>query len=97
MSTRCSTALGPARSPSLVTWPTRRSGAPLDLAMRVRRSTHVRTWARLPAGWPKLGVGDGLERVDHHEGRVMARHGGLDRLDVGSLERQEVRRHQADP
>ena len=43
----------------------------------------------------QLGFGDGLERVDHHERRVMARHGGLDRLDVGSLERQEVPRHQA--
>ena len=55
MSTRCSTARGPARSPSLVTWPTRSSGAPVDLAMRVRRSTQVRTWARLPAGWPSSG------------------------------------------
>ncbi len=55
MSTRCSTARGPARSPSLVTWPTRRRGAPVDLAMRVRRSTQVRTWARLPAGWPSSG------------------------------------------
>ena len=55
MSTRCSTARGPARSPSLVTWPTRRSGTPVDLAMRVRRSTQVRTWARLPAGWPSSG------------------------------------------
>ena len=55
MSTRCSTARGPARSPSLVTWPTRSSGAPLDFAMRVRRSTQVRTWARLPAGWPSSG------------------------------------------
>ena len=55
VSTRCSTARGPAMSPSLVTWPTSRSGTPLDLAMRVRRSTQVRTWARLPAGWPSSG------------------------------------------
>ncbi len=55
VSTRCSTARGPARSPSLVTWPTRRSGTPLDLARRVRRSTQARTWARLPAGWASSG------------------------------------------
>ena len=55
MSTRCSTARGPARSPSLVTCPTRRRGTPLDFAMRVKRSTQVRTWARLPAGWASSG------------------------------------------
>ena len=55
VSTRCSTARGPARSPSLVTWPTRRRGTPVDFAIRVRRSTQVRTWARLPAGCPSSG------------------------------------------
>ena len=39
---------GPARSPSLVTWPTRTTGTPVDLASRVSRSTHALTWARLP-------------------------------------------------
>ncbi len=55
MSTRCSTARGPAGSPSLVTWPTTRSGTPLDLARRVRRSTQARTCARLPAGCASAG------------------------------------------
>ena len=49
MSTRCSTARGPARSPSLVTWPTRTTGTPVDLASRVSRSTHALTCAKLPA------------------------------------------------
>ena len=96
VSTRCSTARGPARSPSLVTWPTRSSGTPLDFAMRVRRSTQARTWARLPAGLGQLGVGDGLERVDDHERRVVPLDGRLDLLDVGPLEREEVAGHQAD-
>ena len=96
MSTRCSTARGPARSPSLVTWPTRRSGAPVDLAMRVRRSTQHAHLGQAAGGLAQFGVGDRLERVDHHQGRAVTLDGGLDRLDVGPLERQEMPRHEAD-
>ncbi len=55
VSTRCSTARGPAGSPSLVTCPTTNSGTPVALARRVRRSTQARTWATLPAGWARAG------------------------------------------
>ena len=97
MSTRCSTARGPAGSPSLVTWPTTRSGTPVDLARRVRRSTHARTCATLPAGWASVGVGDRLERVDDDQRGALAVRGRLDRLEVGPLERQQVRRHPSEP
>ena len=43
----------------------------------------------------QLGIGDGLQRVDHHEGRAVALDGRLDRLDVGALEGEEVVRHRA--
>ena len=45
----------------------------------------------------QLGVGHRLQRVDHHEGRPVAIHRRLDRLDVGSLECEEVRWHRAHP
>ena len=70
VSTRCSSTRGPARPPSLVTWPTSTTltsralglghqavGAPPDLAHRARRRR-------------QLGVVDGLDGVDdHHVGR----------------------------
>ena len=91
MSTRCSTARGPARSPSLVTCPTRRNGTPLDLAIRVRRSTQARTWARLPAGWASSGSEiDWSESTTTRAGRCRADR-LLDRVDVGALQGEQVR------
>ena len=97
MSTRCSTARGPARSPSLVTCPTRRSGTPLDFARRVRRSTQARTWARLPAGCARSGSEtDWSESTTTRAGRWRPT-AHLDRLDVGPLECEEVPGHRAHP
>ncbi len=47
-------------------------------------------------GLAQLGVRDGLQRVDHDQRGAMPLHGGLDGLDVGSLDGQEVPGHQAD-
>ena len=47
-STMCSTTRGPAICPSLVTWPTITTAAPLDLAKRISAWLAVRTWVTLP-------------------------------------------------
>ena len=49
-STRCSSVLGPASVPSLVTWPTRITGTPCSLANAWRRAAAARTWPTEPAG-----------------------------------------------
>ncbi|MCY1539503.1 hypothetical protein D9M68_750930 [compost metagenome] len=48
VSTICSSTRGPARLPSLVTWPTRMMVMPLLLAMRVSCAAHSRTCATEP-------------------------------------------------
>ena len=96
MSTRCSTARGPARSPSLVTWPDQEqrdatrlghAGQPFDAGAHLGQAA---------GGLAHLGVRDGLQRVHDHESRVVVLDRGLDRLDVGSFEGQEVAGHQPD-
>ena len=47
-------------------------------------------------GLAQLGIRDGLQRVDDHEGGTVTLDGGLDRLDVGPLNGQEVPRHVPD-
>ncbi len=47
-STACSSARGPARSPSLVTWPVIITATPSDLARPTRASVQVRTCATPP-------------------------------------------------
>ncbi len=49
-STRCSRVLGPARVPSLVTWPTTMTAMPSPLAISISRSAHSRTCPTDPAG-----------------------------------------------
>ena len=44
----CSKTLGPAMAPSLFTWPTMRMGMSRDLAQRIIRLVHSRTWVTLP-------------------------------------------------
>ena len=48
VSTMCSRTLGPARAPSLVTWPTRNTGTPVSLAKRVNLADEPRIWVTLP-------------------------------------------------
>ncbi len=48
VSTMCSSTRGPARLPSLVTWPTSTMVQPPDLAVRVSCAEHSRTWATEP-------------------------------------------------
>ena len=64
VSTTCSSTRGPARAPSLVTWPTRTTARPRSLASRTSRWAHARTWATEPGAEPTVGVVDGLDRVD---------------------------------
>ena len=51
-STRCSSTLGPASMPSLVTWPTSSRAVSWRLAMRARAAAHSRTWATEPGALP---------------------------------------------
>lgn len=44
----CSSSRGPARLPSLVTWPTRKTGVPERLAISISRMADSRTWLTLP-------------------------------------------------
>ena len=55
MSTRCSSARGPASAPSFVTWPTRTSAAPSALARATRLLAQPATCAIEPAGDPISG------------------------------------------
>jgi hypothetical protein len=63
----CSSVLGPAMVPPLVTWPTTNTAVPLSLANRIRWAAHSRT---LPdaAGRALQAVGvHGLDRVQHQQ------------------------------
>jgi hypothetical protein len=51
----CSSVLGPATEPSFVTWPTRITAAPDDLAWRTSRAAHSRTWVTEPIAWSRPG------------------------------------------
>ena len=96
MSTRCSMARGPARSPSLVTWPTRTTGTPVDLASRVNRSTHALDLGQASRRPRQFVVGNGLDGVDDDQRRPMAHDGGLDGHHVGPGQGQQVLGHRTD-
>ena len=55
VSTRCSSARGPARPPSLVTCPTRTTLTPRALASATSRWAHPRTWPTDPEAEPSSG------------------------------------------
>ena len=55
-STRCSSVLGPASAPSLVTWPTTIVGVPVVFANWVSRDAHSRTCASEPGIESRIGV-----------------------------------------
>ena len=66
-STMCSTTLGPAIWPSLVTWPTRTTAAPRCLAKRTSACARPRTWVTEPgAGFVRVGP-QRLDRIDDDE------------------------------
>ena len=50
----CSRTLGPANDPSLVMWPTIKSGVPVDFAKAVRAAEDSRIWPTEPGtpSWP---------------------------------------------
>ena len=81
-STRCSRVRGPARPPSLVTWPTSRIVTPRSLATRISSTVTARTWLGAP-GAPSTASECsvctestaqtcGLERLDSREHRLEA-------------------------
>ena len=45
----CSSTLGPAMPPSLLTWPTIKRGISLPLQAPISSWVHSRTWVTLPA------------------------------------------------
>jgi hypothetical protein len=55
VSTRCSSTRGPARLPSLVTWPTSTTLTPRALASPTRRWAQPRTWPTVPGAVPRSG------------------------------------------
>ncbi len=55
VSTRCSSTRGPARPPSLVTWPTSTTLTPRALASATSRWAHPRTWPTDPGADPRSG------------------------------------------
>ena len=66
-----------------------------DFAMRVRRSTHVRTCARLPAGWPSSGSDtDWSESTTTSAGRCRSTAASI--ASTSGPRGQEVPGHQAD-
>ena len=85
VSTTCSSTRGPARWPSLVTWPTSTTAhAPAPWPRCTRRWAHSRTWVTEPGRRGGLRVEHGLHRVDHEEvgrdlveGAEHVRHRGL--------------------
>ena len=72
MSTMCSSALGPARLPSFVTWPTRKVGMFWPLAANSSCVAASRTWPMLPGADWNLQREDRLDRVDDDEARASA-------------------------
>ena len=69
-STRCSSVRGPARLPSLVTWPTRTTGVPRSCAQAPSRAAASRTWPTEPAGPFQPVAGERLDRVHDQQPRV---------------------------
>ena len=68
VSTRCSRARGPARSPVLGHLADQHhGGAPLPWPTAVSRSAQARTWARDPGAPGDGRVGHGLDGVDDHQ------------------------------
>ncbi len=63
----CSSTRGPARAPSLVTWPTMTVASPRVLESATRLSAHARTWVTEPGAGLDVGVVDGLDRVDDEQ------------------------------
>jgi hypothetical protein len=52
----CSSVLGPAIPPPLVTCPTRNTAVPVCLAKRCNRAAHSRTWPTFPGAPSSSGV-----------------------------------------
>src|ERR1700747_711259 len=50
----CSSARGPAMTPSFVTWPTRTSTKPRRLARRISSCAAPRTWLTVPGALSKV-------------------------------------------
>ncbi len=80
----CSTTRGPAIWPSLVTWPTRITAAPVRLAKRMSSPAEPRTWVTVP-GAASTGLRPhGLDRIDDQKpGRSALRQRRHDVLDRG--------------
>ena len=97
VSTRCSSVRGPARLPSLVTWPTSTTAVPRPLASRASRSTHGPHLGQGPRWTAGLAIDHGLDRVHHHQLGGERHHRLLGLADVGRGQHQQSRRQRSEP
>src|SRR6056297_2528027 len=71
VSTTCSSTRGPARPPSLVTWPTSTIATPRSLASFTSRWAQPRTWPTLPGSDPSPGSDTvWIESITTSSGRI---------------------------
>ena len=71
-STMCSSILGPASPPSLVTWPTSTTDTPVVLASRTSRAALSRTCGDATGRGTDLGHTHGLDGVDDQQSGAVA-------------------------
>ena len=79
----CSSVLGPAMPPPLVTWPTTNTAVPLSLANRMSRAAHSRTCPTLPGAPSRSPVNTvWIESTTSTRGRLVRRpwRGSVSRL-----------------
>ena len=81
-STMCSSILGPASPPSLVTWPTSTTATPVVLANRTSRAALFPDLSNATGRGPDLGHAHGLDGVDYQQGGALSFGKGDDCIDV---------------
>ena len=94
-STRCSRARGPAREPSLVTWPIRISVTSSRFAVSSSAEVASRTAPTLPGR--RVGDRERLDRVDHAGGRPLRLERGEHGLERGLGEHRHRQRRLPEP
>ena len=92
-STICSTTRGPAIWPSLVTWPTRMTAAPVRLAKRISSAAEPRTWVTVPGAASTLCVHMVWIEFDDQEPRRRALRQRRDDVFDRRFRRRSRRRH----
>ena len=94
-STRCSSVLGPASVPSLVTWPTRITGVAESLANAWSRAAVARTWPTEPCGPSSSSAMSVWIESTMSRRRVAGLGRGHDRVDVRLGQHVDLRTRRA--